>query len=59
LHLSAESKDLQAVLADKELMAAIKTETLTSELSNGLKDAFTSEVKVEGSPLTISIVKAK
>jgi isoleucyl-tRNA synthetase len=59
LHLSAESKDLQAVLADKELMAAIKTETLTSELSDGLKDAFTSEVKVEGSPLTISIVKAK
>jgi isoleucyl-tRNA synthetase len=59
LHLSAESKDLQAVLADKDLLAAIKAETLTSELSVKLDDAFTSEVKVEGDPLTISLAKAK
>jgi isoleucyl-tRNA synthetase len=59
LHLSADSKDLQAVLADKALIETIKAETLTNELVGRPVDGYSTDVKVEGDPLTIALAKSK
>ncbi len=60
IHLILETtgKDLKKMLDDKSLTDLIKDETLASLLKHAGSASFSTEVKVEGMPLTISLTKA-
>lgn len=58
LSLKSESKDINDVLANKELIDEIKHETLAESVVEVLDNGFKTEAKVEGNELIISLQKA-
>ena len=60
LWLEADSAELRAVFEDKALTAVIQQETLALTFNEQAAhdDSFVTEVKIEGAPLRISLVKA-
>ncbi|HEY5152596.1 MAG TPA: class I tRNA ligase family protein, partial [Candidatus Saccharimonadales bacterium] len=57
LQLETDDPELTAVLHDHALTEMIKHETLTKSLAGGVKDGFSTAVKIDNADLAISLAK--